>query len=168
MLPSLADPKVSSKISVINNLIDKVDVLIIGGGMAYTFAKAAGGTVGDISLLEDGLSGLCKQNERKAAKGVKLLLPVDNGVADTFSNDANTQVVPAGQIPDGWEGLDIGPETAKLFADAVKTAKTVVWNGPMGCFRDAETSRQEPKQLQQHLLKQMQLRSSAAEIPQQL
>ena len=72
--------------------------------------------------------------EKAAAKGVKLLLPVDNVVADAFSNDANTQVVPAGQIPDGWEGLDIGPETAKLFADAVKTAKTVVWNGPMGCF----------------------------------
>ena len=105
----LGGSKVSSKISVIDNLIDKVDVLIIGGGMAYTFAKAA-------------------------AKGVKLLLPVDNVVADAFSNDANTQVVPAGQIPDGWEGLDIGPETAKLFADAVKTAKTVVWNGPMGCF----------------------------------
>ena len=74
------------------------------------------------------------EKEKAAAKGVKLLLPVDNVVADAFSNDANTQVVPAGQIPDGWEGLDIGPETAKLFADAVKTAKTVVWNGPMGCF----------------------------------
>ena len=72
--------------------------------------------------------------EKAAAKGVKLLLPVDNVVADAFSNDANTQVVPAGQIPDGWEGLDIGPETEKLFADAVKDAKTVVWNGPMGCF----------------------------------
>jgi len=113
---------------------DKVDVLIIGGGMAYTFAKAAGGTVGDSLLEMDYLDYANKMKEKAAAKGVKLLLPVDNVVADAFSNDANTQVVPAGQIPDGWEGLDIGPETAKLFADAVKTAKTVVWNGPMGCF----------------------------------
>ena len=130
----LGGSKVSSKISVIDNLIDKVDVLIIGGGMAYTFAKAAGGTVGDSLLEMDYLDYANKMKEKAAAKGVKLLLPVDNVVADAFSNDANTQVVPAGQIPDGWEGLDIGPETAKLFADAVKTAKTVVWNGPMGCF----------------------------------
>ena len=102
--------------------------------MAYTFAKAAGGTVGDSLLEMDYLDYANKMKEKAAAKGVKLLLPVDNVVADAFSNDANTQVVPAGQIPDGWEGLDIGPETAKLFADAVKTAKTVVWNGPMGCF----------------------------------
>ena len=130
----LGGSKVSSKISVIDNVIDKVDVLIIGGGMAYTFAKAAGGTVGDSLLEMDYLDYANKMKEKAAAKGVKLLLPVDNVVADAFSNDANTQVVPAGQIPDGWEGLDIGPETAKLFADAVKTAKTVVWNGPMGCF----------------------------------
>ena len=130
----LGGSKVSSKISVIDNLIDKVDVLIIGGGMAYTFAKAAGGTVGDSLLEMDYLDYANKMKEKAAAIGVKLLLPVDNVVADAFSNDANTQVVPAGQIPDGWEGLDIGPETAKLFADAVKTAKTVVWNGPMGCF----------------------------------
>ena len=130
----LGGSKVSSKISVIDNLIDKVDVLIIGGGMAYTFAKAAGGTVGDSLLEMDYLDYANKMKEKAAAKGVKLLLPVDNVVADAFSNDANTQVVPAGQIPDGWEGLDIGPETEKLFADAVKDAKTVVWNGPMGCF----------------------------------
>ena len=130
----LGGSKVSSKISVIDNLIDKVDVLIIGGGMAYTFAKAEGGTIG-VSLCEDDYLQYALDMKKKAAeKGVKLLLPVDNVVADAFSNDANTQVVPAGQIPDGWEGLDIGPETAKLFADAVKTAKTVVWNGPMGCF----------------------------------
>ena len=130
----LGGSKVSSKISVIDNLIEKVDVLIIGGGMAYTFAKAAGGTVGDSLLEMDYLDYANKMKEKAAAKGVKLLLPVDNVVADAFSNDANTQVVPAGQIPDGWEGLDIGPETEKLFADAVKDAKTVVWNGPMGCF----------------------------------
>ena len=87
------------------------------------------------SLVDDTKLDYCKEMLAKADKlGKKLLLPVDNVVADAFSNDANTQVVPAGQIPDGWEGLDIGPETAKLFADAVKTAKTVVWNGPMGCF----------------------------------
>ena len=130
----LGGAKVSDKIGVITNLLDKVDTLIVGGGMAYTFAKAAGGTVGDSLLEVDYLDYANKMKEKAAAKGVKLLLPVDNVVADAFSNDANTQVVPAGQIPDGWEGLDIGPETAKLFADAVKTAKTVVWNGPMGCF----------------------------------
>ena len=126
--------KVSSKIDVIDNLLKKADKVIIGGGMAYTFAKAAGGTVGDSLLEMDYLDYANKMKEKAAAKGVKLLLPVDNVVADAFSNDANTQVVPAGQIPDGWEGLDIGPETEKLFADAVKDAKTVVWNGPMGCF----------------------------------
>ena len=130
----LGGAKVADKLNVISNLLEKCDTLIIGGGMAYTFAKAAGGTVGDSLLEVDYLDYANKMKEKAAAKGVKLLLPVDNVVADAFSNDANTQVVPAGQIPDGWEGLDIGPETAKLFADAVKTAKTVVWNGPMGCF----------------------------------
>ena len=130
----LGGAKVADKLNVIDNLLNKCDTLIIGGGMAYTFAKAAGGTVGDSLLEMDYLDYANKMKEKAAAKGVKLLLPVDNVVADAFSNDANTQVVPAGQIPDGWEGLDIGPETAKLFADAVKTAKTVVWNGPMGCF----------------------------------
>ena len=130
----LGGAKVADKLNVISNLLEKCDTLIIGGGMAYTFAKAAGGTVGDSLLEMDYLDYANKMKEKAAAKGVKLLLPVDNVVADAFSNDANTQVVPAGQIPDGWEGLDIGPETAKLFADAVKTAKTVVWNGPMGCF----------------------------------
>ena len=130
----LGGAKVSSKISVIENLLDKVDTLIIGGGMSYTFSKAMGGKVG-ISFLEEDYCDFALNMLKKAEeKGVKLLLPVDHVVADDFSNDANIQVVSRGEIPDGWEGLDIGPETAKLYAEAVKTAKTVVWNGPMGCF----------------------------------
>ena len=130
----LGGAKVSSKISVIENLLDKVDTLIIGGGMSYTFSKAMGGKVG-ISLLEEDYCDFALNMLKKAEeKGVKLLLPVDHVVADDFSNDANIQVVSRGEIPDGWEGLDIGPETAKLYAEAVKTAKTVEWNGPMGCF----------------------------------
>ena len=132
----LGGAKVSSKISVINNLLDKVDTLIIGGGMAYTFAKAEGGTIG-VSLCEDDYLQYALDMKKKAEeKGVKLLLPVDNRIGDEFSNDCNMKVVPCGQIPDGWEGLDIGPETEKLFADAVKDAKTVVWNGPMGVFEN--------------------------------
>lgn len=130
----LGGAKVSSKISVIENLLDKVDVLIIGGGMAYTFSKAQGGSIGN-SLCEDDYVEYAKNMLKKAEeKGVKLLLPVDNKIGDAFSNDCNIQIVGPGAIPDGWEGLDIGPETEKLFADAVKEAKTVVWNGPMGCF----------------------------------
>ena len=130
----LGGAKVSSKISVIENLLDKVDTLIIGGGMSYTFSKAMGGKVG-ISLLEEDYCDFALNMLKKAEeKGVKLLLPVDHVIADDFSNDANIQVVSRGEIPDGWEGLDIGPETAQLYAETVKTAKTVVWNGPMGCF----------------------------------
>ena len=130
----LGGSKVSSKISVINNLLDKVDTLIIGGGMAYTFMKAQGGTIGN-SLCEDDYLDYANDMIKKAAdKGVKMLLPVDTVIADDFSENANTKVVKAGQIPDGWQGLDIGPETCSLFADAVKNAKTVVWNGPMGVF----------------------------------
>ena len=130
----LGGSKVSSKISVIENLLDKVDTLIIGGGMAYTFAKALGGNVGKSLLEEDYCEYALNMLKKAEEKGVKLLLPLDNVVADDFSNDANTQVVAAGQIPEGWEGLDIGPKTAALYAETVKTAKTVVWNGPMGCF----------------------------------
>ena len=130
----LGGAKVSSKISVIENLLEKVDTLIIGGGMSYTFSKALGGSVGTSLLEEDYCQYALDMLKKAEAKGVKLLLPVDNVIADDFSNDANTQVVANGEIPDGWEGLDIGPKTAELFADAVKTAKTVVWNGPMGCF----------------------------------
>ena len=130
----LGGAKVSSKISVINNLLDKVDTLIIGGGMAYTFMAAHGEEVGK-SLLEEDYKQYALDMEKKAEeKGVKLLLPVDNRIGDDFSNDCNIQVVDRGCIPDGWEGMDIGPKTEQLFCDAVKDAKTVVWNGPMGCF----------------------------------
>ena len=130
----LGGSKVSSKISVINNLLDKVDTLIIGGGMAYTFMKAQGGKIGT-SLCEDDYLDYDNEMIKKAAdKGVKMLIPVDTVTADAFSNDANVKVVDAGQIDDGWMGLDIGPKTRELFANAVKDAKTVVWNGPMGVF----------------------------------
>lgn len=130
----LGGAKVSSKISVINNLLDKVDTLIIGGGMAYTFSKAEGGNIGNSLCESDYLQYALDMKKKAEEKGVKLLLPIDNRIGDDFSNDCNKQIVPTGEIPDGWEGLDIGPETEKLFAEAVKDAKTVVWNGPMGCF----------------------------------
>ena len=130
----LGGAKVSSKISVINNLLDKVDTLIIGGGMAYTFMAAHGEEVGK-SLLEEDYKQYALDMEKKAEeKGVKLLIPIDTVVADDFSNDANYKTVGRGEIPADMEGLDIGPESSKLFADAIKGAKTVVWNGPMGCF----------------------------------
>ena len=127
----LGGAKVSSKISVIENLLDKVDTLIIGGGMAYTFMAAHGEEVGK-SLLEEEYA--LKMEKKAEEKGVKLLIPVDTVVADDFSNDANFKVVGRGEIPADMEGLDVGPKTAELFADAIKGAKTVVWNGPMGCF----------------------------------
>ena len=130
----LGGAKVSSKISVINNLLDKVDTLIIGGGMSYTFSKAMGGHIGTSLCEDDYLQYALDMMKKAEEKGVKLLLPVDNRIGDDFSNDCNIQIVKRGEIPDGWEGMDIGPETEKLFADAVKDAKTVVWNGPMGCF----------------------------------
>ncbi|MCI9076813.1 MAG: phosphoglycerate kinase [Dorea sp.] len=130
----LGGAKVSSKISVIENLLDKVDTLIIGGGMSYTFSKAEGGSVGNSLLEADYCDYALNMLKKAEEKGVKLLLPVDTVIADDFSNDAASKVVKAGEIPDGWQGLDIGPETAKIFSEAVKDAKTVVWNGPMGCF----------------------------------
>ncbi len=130
----LGGSKVSSKIGVINNLLNIADTIIIGGGMAYTFSAAQGGKVGD-SLLEADWEDYANDMVKKAAeKGVKLLLPVDTVCADAFAPDAKTQVVKAGEIPDGWQGLDIGPETVKLYCDAVKDAGTVIWNGPMGVF----------------------------------
>ena len=129
----LGGSKVSSKISVINNLLEKVDTLIIGGGMAYTFMKALGKNVGD-SLLEADYIDYAKEMMDKAeAKGVKLLIPVDTVVAKEFNNDAESKVSEGG-IEDGWMGLDIGPKTIELFKDALKDVKTVVWNGPMGVF----------------------------------
>ncbi len=130
----LGGAKVSSKISVIENLLDKVDTLIIGGGMSYTFSKAQGGSVGESLLEADYCDYALNMLKKAEEKGVKLLLPVDTVIADDFSNDADSRVVPAGEIPAGWQGLDIGPETEKIFCEAVKDAKTVVWNGPMGCF----------------------------------
>ncbi|HIU66800.1 MAG TPA: phosphoglycerate kinase [Candidatus Caccomorpha excrementavium] len=130
----LGGSKVSSKISVINNLLDKVDTLIIGGGMAYTFMKALGEEVGK-SLLEPDYIDYAKEMMEKAkAKGVKLLIPIDTVVAKEFSNDVPFHTVGRGGIAPDEEGLDIGEETRKLYADAIKGAKTVVWNGPMGVF----------------------------------
>ena len=130
----LGGAKVSSKISVIERLLDKVDTLIIGGGMAYTFSKAQGGKIGTSLCEDDYLDYALNMVKKAEEKGMKLLLPVDNIIGDQFSNDANTQTVAAGEIPDGWEGMDIGPKTEEIFSAAVKDAKTVVWNGPMGCF----------------------------------
>ena len=130
----LGGAKVSDKIGVIENLIEKADAIIIGGGMAYTFFAAQGYSIGT-SLCEADKLDLAKGLiEKAAAKGVKLLLPIDNIVADTFAADANAQTVDSDKIPDGWMGLDIGPKTIALFSETVKTAKTVVWNGPMGVF----------------------------------
>ena len=130
----LGGAKVSDKIGVINNLLEKADTIIIGGGMAYTFAKAQGGSIGK-SLCEDDKLDYAREMIEKAKKnGVKLLLPTDTVAADDFSNDARRQVVSTMSIPDGWEGMDIGPDTIKVFCDAVKGAGTVVWNGPMGVF----------------------------------
>ena len=130
----LGGSKVSSKIGVINNLLEIADTIIIGGGMAYTFSAAQGGKVGDSLLEADWESYANEMVQKAAAKGVKLLLPVDTVCADAFAPDANSQVVKAGEIPDGWQGLDIGPETVKLYCDAVQGAGTVIWNGPMGVF----------------------------------
>ena len=130
----LGGAKLSDKINVINNLLEKVDILIIGGGMAYTFIKALGGTVGD-SLLEEDKVEYAKEMIFKASqKGVKFLLPIDTVIVKEFKNDALSDIVPTGLIPDGWMGVDIGPETRSLFTEALKDAKTVVWNGPMGVF----------------------------------
>ena len=126
--------KVSTKIGIIENLMDKVDNLILCGGMTYTFAKAQGGKIGQ-SICEDDKLDLALDIIKKAKeKGVNLVLGTDCVAADSFSNDANTQIVSAMDIPDGWEGLDAGPETQKAFADVIKNAKTILWNGPAGVF----------------------------------
>ena len=130
----LGGSKVSSKIGVINNLLEIADTIIIGGGMAYTFSAAQGGTIGD-SLLEEDWKGYALEMVEKAqAKGVKLLLPVDTVIADKFAPDAASDVVESGKIPEGWQGLDLGPKTVELYCEAVKDAGTVIWNGPMGVF----------------------------------
>ncbi len=126
--------KVSTKIGIIENLMDKVDNLILCGGMTYTFAKALGGHVGLSICEEDKLDLALDIIEKAKQKGVNLVLGIDCVAADAFSNDANSQVVPARAIPDGWEGLDAGPATRELFANAIKGAKTILWNGPAGVF----------------------------------
>lgn len=126
--------KVSDKILIIEKLLDKVDNLIIGGGMSYTFSKAKGGQIGN-SLCEEDKLELTKELEAKAAeKGVKLYLPTDTVIADDFNNDAERKTVNSSEIPDGWMGLDIGEDTRKEFSEIVEKSKTVLWNGPMGVF----------------------------------
>ena len=129
--------KVSDKILLIESLLDKVDNLIIGGGMAYTFAKAQGGEIGT-SILEEDRMALCLELLDKAkAKGVNLLLPLDTVIADDFNNDAKKDTVDSGQIPADWMGLDIGPKSIELFSKVIKESKTLLWNGPMGVFEMA-------------------------------
>ncbi len=128
----LGGAKVADKIGVITNLIDKVDTLIVGGGMAYTFMKALGHQIGD-SLLDAENVELASQMMQKAKdKGVKFLIPVDNRIGKEYKPDTESKICPSDEIPDGWMGLDIGPKTEQLFADALKGAGTVIWNGPMG------------------------------------
>lgn len=133
----LGGSKVSSKISVIDNLLEKVDVLLIGGGMAYTFVKAAGGKIGKSLVEEDYLGYAANMVKKAAEKNVKLLLPVDCIIASEISNDVPCRACDINAIPDDMMGLDIGPESIELFKDAVKECKTVIWNGPMGVFETA-------------------------------
>ena len=130
----LGGAKVSDKLGVINNLLEKVDTLIIGGGMAYTFAKAQGGTIGTSLCEDDRLEYALDMIKKAEEKGVNFLLPTDTMAATEFSADAESKVVPTKAIPDGWMGLDIGPETIEKFSAAIKGAGTVIWNGPMGVF----------------------------------
>jgi len=126
--------KISDKILIIERLLDKVNNLIIGGGMSHTFSKAQGGSIGN-SLLEADKQDLALELIAKAKeKGVNLYLPVDNVIADKFSPDANTDLVNTGEIPDGWEGLDVGPKSIEIFSDVIKNSKTILWNGPLGVF----------------------------------
>ena len=130
----LGGAKISDKLGVIRNLLDKADTIIIGGGMAYTFAKAQGGSIGKSLCENDKLDYALEMIEKAKKNGVKLLLPTDTVAADSFSNDAKRMVVSTMNIPDDYEGMDIGPDTTRIFCDAVRGAGTVVWNGPMGVF----------------------------------
>ncbi len=126
--------KVSSKIGILENLLDKVDNMIIIGGMRYTFTKALGGKIGN-SICEDDKLDLAKELMRRMdEKGVKYYLPVDSVIGDKFGNDANTQIVPSGEVPDGWESMDCGPESCKAIRDIIMGSKTILWNGPAGVF----------------------------------
>ena len=134
VLAVLGGAKVSSKITIIENILDKVDHLIIGGGMSFTFIKAQGGKIGN-SICEDDKQELALDILKKAkAKNVQVHIPVDVVAADAFSNDANTQIVDINNIPDGWEGVDAGPKSIKMFHDVVMQCKTILWNGPLGVF----------------------------------
>jgi len=126
--------KISDKILIIERLLDKVDNLIIGGGMSYTFAKAQGGTIGDSLLEAEKLDFVLELMEKAKAKGVNLILPLDTVISKAFANDAEQGLANKGEIPDGWMGLDIGPKTRELFAETVLKSKTILWNGPMGVF----------------------------------
>lgn len=126
--------KVSTKIGIIENLMNKVDNLILCGGMTYTFAKAQGGHIGNSICEDDKLDLALDIIAQAKAKGVNLVLGTDSVAADAFSNDANTQICPSNAIPEGWEGMDAGPESRKAFAEAIKGAKTILWNGPAGVF----------------------------------
>ena len=130
----LGGAKVSDKIGVINNLINKADTIIIGGGMAYTFIKAMGYEIGNSLLEEERLDYAKEMLEKAAEKGVKLLLPVDTAIGNEFKADCDYKVVDIKEMPAGWMGMDIGPKTVEMFSDAIKNAATVVWNGPMGVF----------------------------------
>jgi len=134
VLAILGGAKVSSKITVIENILDKVDHLIIGGGMTFTFVKAQGGSIGE-SICEDDKMELALDIMKQAEdKGVKIHIPVDVIAADAFSNDANTQIVDVNHIPDGWQGLDAGPKSIEIFDKVVNECKTILWNGPLGVF----------------------------------
>ena len=134
VLAILGGAKVSSKITVIENILDKVDHLIIGGGMTFTFVKAQGGSVGDSICEDDKMELALEILEKAAAKNVQIHLPVDVLAADDFSNEANTQVLNVTQIPDGWQGLDAGPKSQVIFDEVVNLCKTILWNGPLGVF----------------------------------
>ena len=134
LLAIIGGAKVSSKLAILENLVDKVDRLMIGGGMAYTFVLAQGGSVGNSLVEEDMVDRALDILKKAEEKGVEVYLPLDSVVADNFSADANAQNCPTAEIPDGWMGLDVGSESAERFAEAVRTSKTVLWNGPMGVF----------------------------------
>ena len=134
VLAILGGAKVSSKITIIENMLDKIDHLIIGGGMVYTFAKAQGGSVGQSICEEDYCDYALELLKKAKAKGVEVHLPTDVIIADDFSNDANQKACNVGEIPDDWEGLDAGPDTLKSFEDLVMQSKTILWNGPLGVF----------------------------------
>jgi phosphoglycerate kinase len=134
VLAVLGGAKVSSKITVIENILDKVDHLIVGGGMTFTFIKAQGGSVGDSICEDDKMELALEILEKAKAKNVQIHIPVDVIAADAFSNDANTQVIDVTQIPDGWQGLDAGPKSIEIFDAVVNQCKTILWNGPLGVF----------------------------------